>query len=196
MSLPRLTGLELRAEKSYTQVDHTDCIGTIGRLGGADFYNRGLDKAMSANGIRHNMKFRVVWELPFGSGQRWLQQGALGQIIGGWQLSVLGTVQSGPPFGVKAANLTESFPAGPSRADILRDPTLPGSGPGIHRRFDTDAFAQPERFKFGTAARVAGRSPGQANFGDPNTSLTSSAFGEINSASARRIVQLGLKLYS
>ena len=107
----------------------------------------------------------MIWDLPIGPGQRWVQSGPLSQIIGGWQLSVLSVIYSGPPFGVTTqTNTTEAQAAGPQRANILRDPTLPDSQRSLARWFDTEAFEQPERFQFGNAARSVGRSPGSTNF--------------------------------
>ena len=237
--------LLLRAEKRYSQglqflasytfskfLDNADAIagGDFGGTPGSgyqDFYNRGLDKALSPNDLTHNLTFNVIWDLPLGTGQRWVQTGPLSQIIGGWQLSVLSVIHSGPPFGVTTqTDTTEAGPAGPQRANILRDPTLPDEQRSIDRWFDTEAFTQPERFLFGNAARSVGRSPGSTNFdlgimknfrfqerfrlqfraemfnafntpnfGNPGTALGAAQFGVINSASAARVVQLGLKLY-
>ncbi|MCP4249365.1 MAG: hypothetical protein GY778_20165 [bacterium] len=176
-------GLLFRAEKRYsnglqflatypfsTFIDNVDAIangdfrGTPG-TGYQDFYNRGLDKALSPNDLTHNMTFNTIWDLPIGPGQRWAQSGPLSQIIGGWQLSVLGTVQSGAPFGVSTQpNTCECRSAGPQRADILRDPTLPGSRRSINEWFDTTAFDTPARFTFGNAARPAGPTAGMSKF--------------------------------
>ena len=175
--------LLLRAEKRYSQglqflatytfskfMDNADAIagGDFGGTPGSgyqDFYNRGLDKSISPNDLTHNLTFNVIWDLPIGPGQRWVQSGPLSQIIGGWQLSVLSVIYSGPPFGVTTqTNTTEAQSAGPQRANILRDPTLPDSQRSLARWFDTEAFEQPERFQFGNAARSVGRSPGSTNF--------------------------------
>ncbi|MEZ5361095.1 MAG: hypothetical protein R2748_01835 [Bryobacterales bacterium] len=56
-------------------------------------------------------------------------------------------------------NSCECGSTGPQRADILRDPTLEKSQRTVERWFDTDAFAQPERFTFGNASRSVGRAP-------------------------------------
>ncbi|MDX1978950.1 MAG: TonB-dependent receptor [Bryobacteraceae bacterium] len=173
----------LRAEKRYQNglqflfnytfskfLDNVDHIagGDFGGTPGAgyqDFYNRSLDKALSPNDVRHLTHFNAIWDLPAGPGRRFLKSGPLGQILGGWQLSVLGTAHTGAPYGVTTQqNTCECFSSGPQRADILRDPGLESGERSTARWFDTAAFAQPGRFRFGNSARSIGRSPGRVNF--------------------------------
>ncbi|MGH9657521.1 MAG: carboxypeptidase regulatory-like domain-containing protein [Bryobacteraceae bacterium] len=153
--------------KFLDNVDHI-AAGDFGGTPGAgyqDFYNRRLDKALSPNDIRHNARFNAIWDLPLGSGRRWLRSGAASQILGGWQLSALGTLFTGPPYGVVTqSNTCECSSTGAQRADILRNPDLPSGQRTAERWFDTAAFAQPARFRFGSAARSVGRAPGTLNF--------------------------------
>jgi hypothetical protein len=70
--------------------------------------------------------------------------------------------QTGAPFTVRTAtNTTQSFSAGPLRADVIRDPNLPASKRSLTRWFDTDAFVQPAALQFGNQGvnivRAAGR---------------------------------------
>jgi hypothetical protein len=171
----------LRVEKRYNKglqflfnytwskfLDNVDALGDFGGTPGAgyqDYYNRRLDKALSSNDVAHNASLSFIYDLPFGPGRTWLGAGALSQILGGWQLSTLATVQSGPPYGVVTQqNTCECFSAGPQRANILRNPELPSGERTVERWFDTSAFAQPARFAFGDAARSVGHAPGLVNF--------------------------------
>jgi hypothetical protein len=147
-------------------IDNVDSLSDFGGTPGVgymNFFNRRLDKALSSNDITHNLGFNAIYDLPWGKGRRWLARGSASHVIGGWQLSALTTMNSGPPFGVTTAqNLCECFSAGPNRANILRNPDLPASERTVTRWFDTGAFAQPARFLFGNAARSVGRAPGRA----------------------------------
>ena len=176
-------GLLLRAEKRYSDglqflvtytfskmLDNVDAIangdfrGTPG-VGYQDFYNRHLDKSLSPLDITHNLTFNTIWDLPAGPGMRYLNSGPLSQIIGGWQLSVLGTLFTGPVYGVVTQqNTCECASAGPQRPNLLRDPDLSAGQRAVQRWFDTEAFEQPARFTFGNAARAVGRAPGRVNF--------------------------------
>ncbi|MEZ5396221.1 MAG: TonB-dependent receptor [Bryobacterales bacterium] len=170
--------LLLRAEKRYENglqflwtytyshmIDNVDAIagGDFGGTPGSgyqNYYNRRLDYATSPLDIKHNVTFNVVYDLPWGPNRKWLTKGPASAILGGWQLSVLSTIFTGPVYGVTTQqNSCECGSTGPQRADILRDPTLEKSQRTVERWFDTDAFAQPERFTFGNASRSVGRAP-------------------------------------
>ena len=47
-----------------------------------------------------------TYDLPFGSGQRWLNDGILEKIAGGWTVSTIVTFQSGTPFRIGGNNNT------------------------------------------------------------------------------------------
>src|SRR5262249_60937630 len=113
--------------------DNVDAIAN-GDFGGTpgtgyqDFCRRRLDKSLSPNDVTHNAVFSLIWDTPLGRGRRWLQKGVASQIFGGWQLSALGKLQSGPAYGVSTQqNTCECFSSGPQRADLLRNPELPAS---------------------------------------------------------------------
>jgi hypothetical protein len=163
-------GLQFLVNYTFSKfIDNVDAIagGDYGGLPTSyeDFYNRKLDKALSPNDITHAANFNVIYELPMGRGKRWLQDGLWSYVLGGWQLSTLAIARTGAPFGVTALqDSCECFAAGQQRADILRDPALPGNRRSIAEWFDTSAFTQPGRFQFGTSARAVGRAPGSVNF--------------------------------
>jgi hypothetical protein len=160
------SGLQFLFNYTFSKfIDNVDALNDFGGTPGTgfqDYYNRRLDKAISSNDIPQNVSFNVIYDLPWGTGRRWLTGGALSQILGGWQISALGTFLAGPVFGVQTQqNTCECFSAGPQRANILRDPALPEDERSVARWFDTTAFVQPARFTFGNAARAVGRAPGK-----------------------------------
>ncbi len=118
--------------------------------------NRRLDKSLSALDIAHRLVVNYQYELPFGSGRRWLNRGGfVGAVAGGWSLSGITTVQSGPPITIlSAANTTGSF-GGVQRPNSTGLSTRsPG---GIKERlenyFNTAAFVNPPRYRFGNVGR-------------------------------------------
>jgi Carboxypeptidase regulatory-like domain len=59
------------------------------------------DKGPSIFDIRHNVAVNAVYELPFGPGKMYLNSpGALGKVVGGWQLSSIGLWHTGHPLTV------------------------------------------------------------------------------------------------
>ena len=55
---------------------------------------------------RHVAHVSTTYDLPFGSGRRWLQNGVLDKIAGGWTVSTIVTFQSGTPFRITGNNNT------------------------------------------------------------------------------------------
>ena len=57
------------------------------------------DKGPSVFDIRHNFTANAVYELPFGAGKRFLNEGGvLGKVVGGWSLSSVGIWHTGHPL--------------------------------------------------------------------------------------------------
>jgi len=163
-------GLNLNA--SYTRATFLDNSFEGGTGVGADAnglvysnqYNRAADWGPSTNDIRHRVTFSSVYELPVGPGKHWLSNGVLSNVVGGWTFGTVGTLQSGGPFTVTTnTNNTNAFSAGNQRANVLRDPVLPGDERTPNRWFDTTAFAQPAIYTFGNVGRGSMRAPGIAN---------------------------------
>ena len=75
-----------------------------------DPLNIGLDYGRSSFDVRHRFVANLLWEISFMKDQ----PGALGQILGGWQVGVILSAQSGLPFGVVNGG---RFPAGDYNAD-------------------------------------------------------------------------------
>lgn len=108
---------------------------------------------------RHQFIASGTYELPsFGSGP------FAAAVFGGWRLNVLAVVQSGAPFTVNLGVDQANIGAGPAqRPDQFRDPNLPGVERTPERWFDTDAFALPAPFTFGSAPRNSVIGPDFAN---------------------------------
>ena len=56
--------------------------------------NRGLHRLFG----RHRLSMNYFYNLPFGSGQRWLNSSGLAQILGGWRIGGILRVSTGTPF--------------------------------------------------------------------------------------------------
>jgi hypothetical protein len=126
---------------------------------------RGRDSATPL----HRLTTAVMYDLPFGHGKRWLDTAprVVDLILGGWQMSMVGYLQSGnfltPTISVPDPTGTRFTTAATRpnvtlRPDQLSDPQL--ADPTIDRWFDVGAFAAPPIGRFGTAARGAIESPG------------------------------------
>lgn len=61
-------------------------------------------------------KVAVLYELPFGQGQRWLNQGQTGKWLGGWQVSAILTYNNSQPLAITQSG--ESFLNGTNRPNF------------------------------------------------------------------------------
>lgn len=61
-----------------------------------------LNRASAGYDVKHNVQVYAVSTLPFGYGQKWLNQGLAAQILGGWQLNGQYSYFGGMPFSVTA----------------------------------------------------------------------------------------------
>jgi hypothetical protein len=93
-----------------------------------------------------------VYELPFGTGRRWLSHSpaAVRYTLGGWQINTVTTLETGQPLSVRGAN---NF-SGVNWPDLIHDPKLPASERNVNRWFDTDAFRNPANFTIGNVPRT------------------------------------------
>jgi hypothetical protein len=69
-----------------------------------DQYNRRLEKSIGQYDQTHTFKFSTLYDLPFGKGRRWVSQGFLTHIIGGWRISAIQVYSSGFPLALTRNN--------------------------------------------------------------------------------------------
>lgn len=85
--------------------------------------NLGEERGNSDYDVRHRFVLNYIYELPFGKGKGFLDNGVMGKVFEGWQLSGITTVQTGHPFDIFSS--TDMERTGLSgRADLV-----PGQDP-------------------------------------------------------------------
>jgi hypothetical protein len=102
----------------------------------------------------------AVYELPFGKGKSFANQGPAAQILGGWKMNGLLGRRSGTPFTAGAVNNSSN-----AHTDAFR-PNVTGSTSGPKTRaqwFNKAAFSQPAQYTFGDAGRNSLRGPAYTN---------------------------------
>jgi len=101
----------------------------------------------------HSLVESFVCQLPVGPDRRWLKDGPLSQILGGWQVSGIFSAQSGSPIGITMSNANLNAPGNTQRPDVVGTPAALGAvGPGA-LWFDTLVFSSPANNAFGNATR-------------------------------------------
>jgi len=126
----RLTkGLSFQARYTWSHSINDGSIGGGESTGPENVNCLACDKSPSVFDVRQNFTLNAVYELPFGPGKTFLNDsGALGKIVGGWQLSSIGLWHTGHPLTVKmdlTGNIQNPnnpfFPAGLANTYLLPD---------------------------------------------------------------------------
>ncbi len=189
-------------------------------------YDIDAEWGRSAYLVPNRARVSLIWDLPFGAGRRFLGDagGMLQQLVGGWQIGLIGLMQSGTPLtitGTLNGHNTGGF-GGYERASQTCSGEL--DDPDHTRWFDTSCFSDPQANTFGNSKRGAVLGPGihnwdltvvksftvmgkaatfqaqvfnlfnQVNWGRPDTSVISAGFGRISSALPGRNMQLGVQV--
>lgn len=123
-----------------------------------------LNRAVSDIHVPHRFNLSTIFELPFGQGKRWAQDGAAAQILGGWQLNTVLYAHSGNPFNIQASGAALDLPGSQQRADQVKPEVKKLKGVGWGQPwFDPTAFAEVNEPRFGTAGYNTLLGPGQFN---------------------------------
>ena len=90
--------------------------------GVAPIQNRGLEKGRAGYDRNHRFNFTVNYELPFGRGKKWAQTGWKKHVLGGFELSLVQTLESGNPLTFSFSNSPYNYYpgfAGNNRPDYI-----------------------------------------------------------------------------
>lgn len=173
------TGFSLLLAYSWSHSIDNDSGGSFGspNLNPANFQ---LDKGSSDFDIRHRFVGSILYELPFGKGKTILgsASGALNQIVGGWQLNLIPTFQSGVNRTVTSPNtstiayITQHANAtginSGSSFTLNGQTIIPGQGFGTNNKslywFNPYAFSEATPLTFGTSGRDIIASPAFFNW--------------------------------
>ena len=132
-----------------------------------DSFCRSCDKASSDNDVRLMFNLSAVYQLPFGKGKPFVSApGIAGNIMGNWELSAIGTAQTGVPVNVTIDRSNGSVPglfsiSGEERPNYVPGVSLtPANGSTPANWINAAAFSTPASQTFGDLGRNAFRAPG------------------------------------
>ena len=104
----------------------------------------------------HNYVLTTIYELPWGQGRRWMNDSALGVLLGGWQVSGVLVAMSGLPLSITAGGATFNTPGNTLYANLDSEHrVLGGRGPG-KLYFDPSVYSQPPAATQGNLGRNNG----------------------------------------
>jgi hypothetical protein len=119
---------------------------------------------LSVFDVRHRFVASILYELPFGNGKPYMQEGIGGAILGGWQISTILSKSSGFPRTVYSGTDRSNTGGGQDRPNVTgQDPVLPGDQQTIARWFNTNAYTLNALYTFGDAGRNTFFGPGITN---------------------------------
>jgi outer membrane receptor protein involved in Fe transport len=182
-----------------------------------DSYNRDRERALSTTDVPHRLVLGGIYELPFGRGKRFGDgmHPLVDAFLGGWTLSGIATYQSGFPVSIGRPAVNNGQSAALENPDIdqwfdtsVFSPAEPFTFGNVGRtqpdvRTDsvknldltlTKTFTLMERYRlrFRVDSFNVTNTP---QFGAPNGSVTSPAFGQVSSTANRpRSIQFGAQL--
>ena len=113
------------------------------------------ERGLSSFDRRHVLSADWLLELPIGPGRKWLREGVLASVIGGWVWSGTATFQSGTPFTARVLGDFTDVARGVNgtlRANVTGE-GVPIASPSIADWFNTGAFVAPPPGTFGNAGR-------------------------------------------
>jgi len=152
--------LAVKVEKRFSQgfsvllgytlskaIDNLQATGRPGAVAGTVVQNwnnlRG-ERAKSYQDMPQRLVLTTLWEIPFQPAN-----GALKQVLGGWQINALTTLESGRPIAVSAP-----ITGGGNRPNAVAGVKARLDEPAMARWFNTEAFSLPPSFTYGNVSRT------------------------------------------
>jgi hypothetical protein len=126
-----------------------------------NYFDPRSNYSVSGYDIPHFLSWYTVYELPFGHGKRWMQNGPASWFLGNWQANYIFQARSGQPFNLNVggdpANISGlvGSVSGYGRPNLIGNP-IP-SNQTANQWFDPSAFSVPVG-SFGNFGRNALRS--------------------------------------
>jgi Carboxypeptidase regulatory-like domain len=136
----------------------TSVAGTMGAV--TNTYCVSCDRAVSDQNETFVVRWNTRYELPFGAGKPFLNQGFSKQIVGGWDISGIYQLDTGRPIAVSYTNVSDLDSSGtlsrPNSVAGVSDkqpggPQVLLNGTGVY--FNKAAFSATPTYSFGTAPR-------------------------------------------
>jgi outer membrane receptor protein involved in Fe transport len=127
---------------------------------------RACDRSNSAYDVRHSFVTTSVYQLPFGKGRQYMNNGGISdKVLGGWELSGLFTVRTGLPVNISMKPKTTPLDGNTSGqrpnyigGSIYADPQF--VSPTLNGWFNPAVFAYPAAGTYGNLGRNIAFGPG------------------------------------
>jgi len=161
------TGLLIQAQYSFTRsLDNVPLVGGV-----QNPYNQNADYGNTDSVPRHILVVNYLYELPFGKGKHFnISNRILDGVAGGWSLSGITKYQTGAPFNLGFSLPTNIIGWQGGRPDAVAGADFYAGQQSGHdivkgvQWFNPAAFAPPQPWQYGNAARNMLYGPGLWNW--------------------------------
>jgi Carboxypeptidase regulatory-like domain/TonB dependent receptor len=123
-------------------------------------YDFRLNYGALAGLAHHAVGLTMILDSPFGKGQKYLQNGFAGMLLGNWQVNAVSILRSGTPFTVTASNTSLNAAGSTQFGNCNSTPQQLGN---IYEWYNTSAFSAPSAGHFGTCGTNSLWGPGLIN---------------------------------
>jgi hypothetical protein len=164
----RMTGsLMWQTEYMWSHAINDAAVGGGESVAPQNVEDRRADKGDSQYDIRHTITSNMLWELPFGPGRPFLNQGFGGKVLGGWDLSVIHTARTGRGINIAVTRPARDLRDGNTsnqRPDLVPGVPIYPENQTIDNWLNRAAFAIPAPGTWGNLGRFVARGPGVNQF--------------------------------
>lgn len=163
------------------------------------FRSVALDRHLSDSNQTHRFVSNVIYELPFGSGRRWLGGvPVINKVLEGWQVGNISTWQSGGPFFIFSNRSTfNQFNTGNNPAQLLVSVDQLRNSSGVYKTGSGVYFFNPNMLNITTNANGVHTgstvkdglvdAPAPGTFGNfPINSITGPSFWQVDFSLSKR----------
>jgi hypothetical protein len=128
---------------------------------------RACDRSSTNIDVRQYFTTNAIYELPFGKGKAFAQNGLGAKVLGGWELAGLATARTGLPVNITISRKAAALPDGNTssqRPNYVAGQNIYAANETIVSWFNPAAFATPAAGTWGNLGRYAGSGPGAVEF--------------------------------
>jgi outer membrane receptor protein involved in Fe transport len=153
-------GLTYLVSYTYSKAENLGCDGFFGSEGCSvqNPYKLSADWSVAGYDVTHLLSASWVYNLPFGSGQRYrISNHLVNALIGDWTFNGIATFRSGVPYNVNASGDIPNTGNVVERANQIGPAFMPN--PTAAQYLNPASFVAPPPFTFGTEGRNNLRSP-------------------------------------
>jgi hypothetical protein len=128
---------------------------------------RACDRSSTNIDVRQYFSTNAIYELPFGKGKAFAQNGLGAKVFGGWELAGLATARTGLPVNFTISRKAAALPDGNTssqRPNYVLGQDIYAANQTIANWFNPAVFSTPASYTWGNLGRYIGNGPGAVEF--------------------------------